>query len=106
MDATVARGRILWDSIYEPHAVKLHEKLSSYHPDFMGEYTCTPMSPRFSSPTAFIFRPFHSLSLVYSDRLNQQPLHAPLLHRRPVSHLAPLAEPMGREGTCLCFARA
>jgi len=36
MDTIVARGRILWDSIYEPHAVKLHDKLSSYHPDFMA----------------------------------------------------------------------
>jgi len=35
-DAVVARGRILWNSIYEPHAVKLHDKLSSYHPDFMA----------------------------------------------------------------------
>jgi len=36
MDAIVSRGRTLWNSVYEPHAVKLHDKLSSYHPDFMA----------------------------------------------------------------------
>ncbi|KAF9649637.1 hypothetical protein BDM02DRAFT_3094393 [Thelephora ganbajun] len=36
MDTIVARGRILWNSIYEPYEVKLHDKLSSYHPDFMS----------------------------------------------------------------------
>jgi hypothetical protein len=40
MDTIVARGRILWNSIYEPYEDKLHDKLNSYHPDFMGE--CTP----------------------------------------------------------------
>ncbi|TDL29289.1 hypothetical protein BD410DRAFT_779652 [Rickenella mellea] len=30
------RGRALWDSIYEPHAQKLHDKLGSYHPDFIS----------------------------------------------------------------------
>ena len=25
----------LWNSIYEPHAVKLHDKLASYHPDLI-----------------------------------------------------------------------
>lgn len=54
MDAIVARGRILWDSIYEPHAVKLHNKLSSYHPDFMGEYMRTHI-------IAFFIHPFHSI---------------------------------------------
>ncbi|EIN10356.1 hypothetical protein PUNSTDRAFT_119355 [Punctularia strigosozonata HHB-11173 SS5] len=32
----LARGRDLWDSIYEPHAEKLYRKLESYHPDFMS----------------------------------------------------------------------
>jgi len=31
-----SRGRALWDSIYEPHAEKLHTKLGSYHPDFIS----------------------------------------------------------------------
>lgn len=39
MDTIIARGRTLWNSIYEPYEDKLHDKLSSYHPDFMGEYT-------------------------------------------------------------------
>ena len=82
MDAIVARGRILWNSIYEPHAAKLHDKLSSYHPDFMGEYACTHV-------TAF-FIPF-LFSFIVSfvrDRSNQQPrsvLHTPLPCQRPVS---------------------
>jgi hypothetical protein len=37
MDTIVARGRILWNSVYEPYEDKLHDKLSSYHPDFMCE---------------------------------------------------------------------
>jgi len=36
IETTVARGRALWSSIYEPHADKLHAKLGSYHPDFIG----------------------------------------------------------------------
>jgi len=36
IDSTIARGEALWNSIYEPHAVKLHDKLASYHPDFMS----------------------------------------------------------------------
>jgi len=35
IEATVARGQALWNSIYEPHADKLFAKLASYHPDFM-----------------------------------------------------------------------
>jgi hypothetical protein len=31
----LARGRKLWNSIYEPHADKLYSKLGSYHPDFI-----------------------------------------------------------------------
>ncbi|KAI0786369.1 hypothetical protein C8Q75DRAFT_771496 [Abortiporus biennis] len=30
------RGQNLWNSIYTPHEVKLHDKLASYHPDFMA----------------------------------------------------------------------
>ncbi|KAF9779484.1 hypothetical protein BJ322DRAFT_355345 [Thelephora terrestris] len=36
MDTIVAHGRILWNSIYEPYEDKLHDKLSSCHPDFMA----------------------------------------------------------------------
>jgi len=36
IDAIIARGQALWNSIYEPHAVKLHDKLGSYHPDFIS----------------------------------------------------------------------
>ncbi|TFY79636.1 hypothetical protein EWM64_g4375 [Hericium alpestre] len=35
IDATLARGMALWNSIYEPHAKKLYDKLGSYHPDFI-----------------------------------------------------------------------
>jgi hypothetical protein len=34
IDAVISNGMALWNSIYEPHAVKLYEKLGSYHPDF------------------------------------------------------------------------
>jgi len=33
-----ARGQALWNSIYEPHAVKLYNKLGSYHPDFISTW--------------------------------------------------------------------
>ncbi|KAF8559003.1 hypothetical protein OG21DRAFT_1503459 [Imleria badia] len=33
--ATVQRGMDLWKSIYEPHAVKLYDKLGALHPDFI-----------------------------------------------------------------------
>ncbi|KAJ7068106.1 hypothetical protein C8F01DRAFT_590717 [Mycena amicta] len=36
IDATVERGKALWRSIYTPHAEKLHDKLGSYHPDFIS----------------------------------------------------------------------
>ncbi|KAJ7591227.1 hypothetical protein C8J56DRAFT_935060 [Mycena floridula] len=36
IEETVTRGRALWDSIYAPHADKLHDKLGSYHPDFIS----------------------------------------------------------------------
>ncbi|KAF8268301.1 hypothetical protein EI94DRAFT_1771663 [Lactarius quietus] len=36
IDAIVANGMALWNSIYEPHAVKLYEKLGSYHPDLIS----------------------------------------------------------------------
>jgi hypothetical protein len=45
IDAVISNGMALWNSIYEPHAVKLYEKLGSYHPDF----TCTSPSPLFRS---------------------------------------------------------
>jgi len=37
-EAIIARGNALWNSIYEPDAVKLHDKLASYnsyHPDLI-----------------------------------------------------------------------
>ncbi|KAF7355183.1 hypothetical protein MSAN_01434000 [Mycena sanguinolenta] len=34
--STVERGKALWRSIYTPHAEKLHDKLGSYHPDFIS----------------------------------------------------------------------
>jgi len=36
IEATITRGRALWDSIYAPHADKLHHKLGAYHPDFIA----------------------------------------------------------------------
>ncbi|KZT12987.1 uncharacterized protein LAESUDRAFT_733537 [Laetiporus sulphureus 93-53] len=36
VEAIKARGQALWDSIYEPHAVKLYNKLGGYHPDFIA----------------------------------------------------------------------
>jgi len=36
IDAIVANGMALWNSIYEPHSVKLYEKLGSYHPDLIS----------------------------------------------------------------------
>jgi len=35
VEAIKARGQALWDSIYQPHAVKLYNKLGGYHPDFI-----------------------------------------------------------------------
>lgn len=55
MDTIVARGRILWDSVYQPYEDKLHDKLSSYHPDFMCE--CPTQFSVFSlSSSALPFR--------------------------------------------------
>lgn len=34
----VTRGRALWDSIYAPHADKLHDKLGALHPDFICKW--------------------------------------------------------------------
>ncbi|RDB22718.1 Dol-P-Man:Man(5)GlcNAc(2)-PP-Dol alpha-1,3-mannosyltransferase [Hypsizygus marmoreus] len=36
IEATIMRGQALWNSIYAPHADKLHDKLGSYHPDFIS----------------------------------------------------------------------
>ncbi|KII95343.1 hypothetical protein PLICRDRAFT_34189 [Plicaturopsis crispa FD-325 SS-3] len=36
IEAVIERGKALWANIYEPHAVKLHDKLGSYHPDFIA----------------------------------------------------------------------
>ncbi|EAU84256.2 hypothetical protein CC1G_01252 [Coprinopsis cinerea okayama7 len=36
IDSILSQGRALWDSVYTPHADKLHAKLGSYHPDFIA----------------------------------------------------------------------
>ena len=93
MDTVVARGRILWDSIYEPHAVKLHDKLSSYHPDFMGEYMC-------AHTVTSIIRPFslpHSSSLDCSGQRLRSTLRIPFLRRIAVSGKPFLIEATERE---------
>ncbi|KAH7887914.1 hypothetical protein F5I97DRAFT_922286 [Phlebopus sp. FC_14] len=36
IEATIQRGMGLWKSIYEPHAVKLYNKLGALHPDFIS----------------------------------------------------------------------
>ncbi|KIL68129.1 hypothetical protein M378DRAFT_185176 [Amanita muscaria Koide BX008] len=36
VESTLLRGKMLWNSIYAPHADKLHDKLGSYHPDFIS----------------------------------------------------------------------
>ncbi|KAF9263581.1 hypothetical protein L218DRAFT_901823 [Marasmius fiardii PR-910] len=36
IESTLVRGQALWESIYTPHAQKLHDKLGSYHPDFIS----------------------------------------------------------------------
>ncbi|KAG1753854.1 uncharacterized protein EDB91DRAFT_1242821 [Suillus paluster] len=35
IEATVKRGMTLWNSIYQPHALKLYNKLGDLHPDFI-----------------------------------------------------------------------
>lgn len=45
IEATVQRGMDLWKSIYEPHAVKLYDKLGALHPDFISTYSF-PSLPR------------------------------------------------------------
>ncbi|KAF8803705.1 hypothetical protein BYT27DRAFT_7170917 [Phlegmacium glaucopus] len=36
ISSIVTQGMALWKSIYQPHADKLHDKLGSYHPDFIS----------------------------------------------------------------------
>jgi len=36
IEAIIGRGMALWNSIYEPHAVKLYNKLGALHPDFIS----------------------------------------------------------------------
>ncbi|KAF8232429.1 hypothetical protein L208DRAFT_934702 [Tricholoma matsutake] len=36
IESIIKRGKALWNSIYAPHADKLHGKLGSYHPDFIS----------------------------------------------------------------------
>lgn len=44
IEATIQRGMTLWNSIYEPHAAKLYNKLGALHPDFISTYSF-PSSP-------------------------------------------------------------
>jgi len=102
VDAIVARGRILWDSIYEPHAVKLHDKLSSYHPDFMGEYMCTLIAAFFVPPPPPLYL-FLSLVCSRSLRSNSNaPLSIPHSYAGVSFHVT---FPDGREKLYLCFVR-
>ena len=39
IEATIQSGMALWNSIYEPHAAKLHGKLAALHPDFISTYS-------------------------------------------------------------------
>jgi hypothetical protein len=50
IDAIIARGTALWNSIYEPHAVKLHDKLASYHPDLICTFPSSLPFPPFPLP--------------------------------------------------------
>ena len=77
VDTIVARGRILWDSIYEPHAVKLHDKLSSYHPDFMGKYMCTHIATFFVPPTFPSPLPISFVSVCSGSLRPTATLHSP-----------------------------
>lgn len=43
IDLVVSRGKLLWDDIYRPFAEKLHDKLASYHPDFIGKCSITTL---------------------------------------------------------------
>jgi hypothetical protein len=36
VESILLRGKVLWNSIYAPHADKLQDKLGSYHPDFIS----------------------------------------------------------------------
>lgn len=52
IESIKARGQALWDTIYQPHAVKLYNKLGGYHPDFIGasQNNATAISPSVQSP--------------------------------------------------------
>jgi hypothetical protein len=78
-DAIVARGRILWNSIYDPYADKLHDKLSSYHPDFMGEYMRAHITT--IPPLLFVLF-FISSARDRSDQQQRPILRTSLLRRR------------------------
>lgn len=77
-----ARGQALWNSIYEPHAKKLADKLGAYHPDFIGTSE-PPTSPSHNT------RP----SLSVHSLLSLAPLRwvssAPPSHRFPSRFPAP-----------------
>ncbi|KAG6880285.1 hypothetical protein C0992_000062 [Termitomyces sp. T32_za158] len=56
IETTVERGKALWNSIYTPHADKLHDKLGTYHPDlisFIIQSYGTVLSPLPGSTRAF-----------------------------------------------------
>lgn len=62
-----ARGQALWNSIYEPHAKKLADKLGAYHPDFIGTSDGPPqefltthyIAPSLSVLVLFVSCPLH-----------------------------------------------
>jgi hypothetical protein len=76
------RGRELWDSIYEPHADKLYNKLHSYHPDFICKallltdydkvYISDLFFPDFSFPAAFIMQSYGTVLSALPASADQQ----------------------------------
>ena len=82
-DAIAARGRILWNSVYDPYANKLHDKLSSYHPDFMGEYTRAHVTTFSTPPLCFI--PYPSFVRDHSNQEQRSVPHTSHLRQRPTA---------------------
>ena len=64
IESTIERGRALWDSIYQPHAVKLHDKLGSYHPDFICKSIgSVHVGPGFLRISSFTRQGIHSFRI-------------------------------------------
>jgi hypothetical protein len=83
IEETFIRGRELWDSIYEPHADKLYNKLHSYHPDFICKallltdydkvYIISDLFfPDFSFTAAFIMQSYGTVLSALPDSADQQ----------------------------------